>query len=254
MKTLSALFGVCLLSVAHPGDAAILLTFDDLSPGRDWALIQNGYGGLKWNYFGVFSGELRPLTEGYRTGMVSPTNVAFNLYGEPASIACPNSFDLHSAYLTAAFITGMQIRVQGFLGSNLIYDHSYVVNNGAPTFIDFNYVGVDHVTFTSFPESPFVMDNVAVSVNSDGDGDGVPDDQDQCSDTPSGAVVNEHGCSIDQLVPCAGPATGGDWRNHGQYVATVAKVAQSFRRAGLITVDQKNAIVRAAAKSNCGKK
>ena len=80
------------------------------------------------------------------------------------------------------------------------------------------------------------------------------DDSDQCPDTPSGAVVNEHGCSIDQLVPCADPATGGHWRNHGQYVSTVAKVAQSFRRAGLITVDQKYAIVRTAAKSNCGKK
>src|SRR6185369_5004125 len=82
----------------------------------------------------------------------------------------------------------------------------------------------------------------------DSDGDGVFDDQDQCPDTAPGVVVNEHGCSIEQLAPC------GRWRNHGQYVAAVAKVAQSFLRAGLITNLQRNAIVRAAARSNCGRR
>src|SRR5262249_23579407 len=35
----------------------------------------------------------------------------------------------------------------------------------------------------------------------DSDGDGVVDSADLCPDTPSGAVVNVNGCSIDQLCP-----------------------------------------------------
>jgi hypothetical protein len=88
----------------------------------------------------------------------------------------------------------------------------------------------------------------------DTDGDGVPDSEDVCSGTPAGAVVDAQGCSIDQLVPCAGPRTGGPWRNHGQYVSAVTRTAEAFLAAGLITEAQKDAAVRAAAQSDCGKK
>ena len=88
----------------------------------------------------------------------------------------------------------------------------------------------------------------------DSDGDGVLDYKDQCPDTAPGSVVTEHGCSLEQLVPCAGPATGGRWRNHGAYLAAVKATARSFFRAGLITARQRDATVRAAARSDCGKK
>ncbi|HMJ66923.1 MAG TPA: hypothetical protein VK615_16390, partial [Candidatus Binatia bacterium] len=67
-------------------------------------------------------------------------------------------------------------------------------------------------------------------------------------------IVNSHGCSIGELVPCAGPASGGSWRNHGAYVSAVAHAARDLLAAGLITEAQKDAIVSAAARSNCGKK
>jgi hypothetical protein len=89
---------------------------------------------------------------------------------------------------------------------------------------------------------------------SDADGDGVPDSLDLCPNTPQGAVVNADGCSIDQLAPCAGPASGGVWRNHGQYVSTVAHVANGFLAQGLISEDEKGAIVATAARSKCGSK
>lgn len=41
----------------------------------------------------------------------------------------------------------------------------------------------------------------------DGDGDGVPDDQDDCADTPAGVTVDENGCSVAQLLEPAYPNT-----------------------------------------------
>jgi hypothetical protein len=86
----------------------------------------------------------------------------------------------------------------------------------------------------------------------DADGDGVADSLDLCPSTPSGAVVDASGCSIDQLAPCNGPASGGTWKNHGQYVSTVAHVVEAFRQQALISEAQGEEIVSKAAQSNCG--
>ncbi len=88
----------------------------------------------------------------------------------------------------------------------------------------------------------------------DQDFDGVPDSVDACPDTPLCTVVDAQGCSIDQLAPCAGPASGGTWKNHGQYVAAVAQAAVQFLSQGLISQNQAAAIVKAAAQSPCGSK
>jgi hypothetical protein len=92
----------------------------------------------------------------------------------------------------------------------------------------------------------------SLSGETDSDGDGVPDSLDRCPGTPLGAIVNADGCSIDQLAPCAGPVSGGVWKNHGQYVSTVAHVTEDFVEQGLISEAQAEAIVSAAARSNCG--
>src|SRR6185369_5353447 len=88
----------------------------------------------------------------------------------------------------------------------------------------------------------------------DEDGDGVPDSLDLCPATPIGAVVDASGCSIDQIAPCSGPASGGTWKNHGQYVTAVAHAAGTFLAQGLITAEQAGEIVEQAAHSNCGQK
>jgi len=43
------------------------------------------------------------------------------------------------------------------------------------------------------------------------------------------------------------------WTNHGQYVSCTAQSAQSFVAEGLITSAAKDALVSAAAQSQCGK-
>ena len=93
----------------------------------------------------------------------------------------------------------------------------------------------------------------SLSGETDADGDGVGDSLDQCPDSAAGDVVNAQGCSIDQLVPCSGPVSGGTWKNHGQYVSAVAHVSQTFVNQGLISGAEKGQIVSEAARSSCGK-
>ncbi len=87
-----------------------------------------------------------------------------------------------------------------------------------------------------------------IILSSDDDGDGVPDIKDDCPGTLANGVVNENGCSIDQLCSCEN-----QWRNQGQYVSCIARAAKDFVAAGLITDTEKGAIVSEAGQSSCGK-
>jgi hypothetical protein len=58
---------------------------------------------------------------------------------------------------------------------------------------------------------------------------------------------------VNELVPCSGPASGGTWKNHGQYVSSVAHAAQSLANQGCISQQEKGQIVSQAARSSCGK-
>ena|SRR5438128_1337819 len=87
---------------------------------------------------------------------------------------------------------------------------------------------------------------------SDADADGVSDSLVLCPGTPAGVMVDANGCSIDQIAPCSGPASGGTWKNHGQYVSAVAHAAEAFLAEGLISADQADEIVAQAAQSKCG--
>ena len=88
----------------------------------------------------------------------------------------------------------------------------------------------------------------------DQDFDGVPDSSDACPNTPPCSLVDAQGCSLDQLAPCAGPASGGIWKNHGQYVSAVSKALAEFLAEGLVSPSQAEAVLAAASQSHCGSK
>jgi len=113
---------------------------------------------------------------------------------------------------------------------------------------DWLRVGTDIIGGTTVFNASFTL-----SGELDADNDGVPDNVDQCADTPANSVVNAQGCSIDQLVPCAGPMTGGTWRNHGEYISTFTMVVKQVIADHLIPRQQKGQLTSAAARSNCGK-
>jgi hypothetical protein len=77
----------------------------------------------------------------------------------------------------------------------------------------------------------------------------VPVGTDACPGTAAGAVVDDVGCSVDQLCPCEN-----EWKNHGQYVSCVSNATNELVEAGIITEDEAGVIKSAAGKSDCGKK
>jgi hypothetical protein len=172
MKRPAEFLRIAFLIASVTCNAASPLTFDELPVSElttdvGYTIIPNGYGSLRWDYFGVLNGAIRPEGEGYHDGMVSPNNVAFNISGEPASILVAGGlFDLNSAYLKLALNldTPLNIRVQGFVSTTATYDNTYTVYRTAPTLISFDYVGVDRVTFISSPKQQFAMDNLVVTI------------------------------------------------------------------------------------------
>ena len=96
-------------------------------------------------------------------------------------------------------------------------------------------------------QADFDRDGIGNSCDFDDDSDGVVDGDDLCLATAGGDVVDAGGCSIADSCPCAS-----DWRNHGAYVKCVARTSGRFVTEGLITPEQKDAIVSAGANSTCG--
>jgi len=121
--------------------------------------------------------------------------------------------------------------------------------------IPFSQIRFENLDASGVPSRSYsvVIDDLVFALP-DTDGDGIPDNRDDCPNTVRGAVVDHHGCSIKQLVPCTGPPSGGEWKNHGEYVLAVARTAKAFLGPSLITRQQASDLIAAAARSDCGKK
>ena len=185
MKNLLSILvtSVAYLFSAIWSSAQQVITFDDLSPQEVYAgPIPNGYAGFEWHSFGVMDPELFPGDPvGNLNGMVSPRHVAFPAY--VGSLDGPQTggfhlpghvFDLNSAYLTSAWNDGLQVEVLGFLRGELIYRSTYMLDTAAPTWVNFNYLGIDEVKFSSYGGIPhgnlggggygMVVDNLSVTI------------------------------------------------------------------------------------------
>jgi hypothetical protein len=165
--------GAILLLIVGSANAAVL-TFDDIS-GSAPGSIADGYGGLNWtNLRSMFGCWVYPES-GYCNGTVSGYNIAYNRYANMGVTSSDSLFNFDGAYLTGAWNDGLNIRVQGFNGANLLYDTTVVANYDGPTWFDFSYTGIDRLEFTSFggvdsepgdagSGTHFVMDNFTYSV------------------------------------------------------------------------------------------
>ena len=170
------ILGLYLTMASTTFAAQAVIGFDDLFtyPGGDNNVVPNGYGEIQWSSFNFVNGLNNPLNpSGYQNAVVSANNVAFNAYGGPAQISSQNLFDLNSGYFTAAWSDGLQMEVQGFAGGHLLYENTYTLDTTAPLFIEFGFLNVDQVNFSSYGGvghyqyvggDQFVMDDIVVTV------------------------------------------------------------------------------------------
>jgi hypothetical protein len=146
-----------------------VVTFDDIvvRPLLEYTNVPSFYHGLSWSNFGVLTPT---YTDGYCYGMVSAPNVAFNGSGDPAEVdSLGTNFNFLSAYFTGAFNSNLNIEVQGFRDTNVIYDETLVAAATNPTLFTLNFLDIDRLTFNSFGGQSagftagygniFVMDN-----------------------------------------------------------------------------------------------
>ena len=184
MKSLSLYLASCVASLLAitASNAQELITFDDLVLQTYGEPIPNRYAGLEWDNFGVLDPQSYPGDPvGYLNGMVSPRHVAFPAY--VGSFDGPttggfrlsgNVFDLNSAYLTAAWNDGLQVEVLGFVSGELTYSSAFTLDTTGPTLVNFNYLGIDTVKFSSQGGIPhgnpggggfgMVIDNLVVTI------------------------------------------------------------------------------------------
>jgi hypothetical protein len=147
---LRAFVCLTLLTLTISASGQSLITFDDLSETGSGSFLQNGYHGLNWNNFLcnnaiLFANEFGLCGDYY--GMVSASNVA----SCGSEIASPGTnFNFLSAYLTGVWRSNLSIEVQGFSGTNLLYDQIVVASATNPTLFAFNYLDIDSLTFSSF--------------------------------------------------------------------------------------------------------
>ena len=138
--------------------SATVITFDDMSSFSNGVplvtVVTNGYQELNWsNFYTLNAPHDAPIfgTNGYYYGMVTASNVALNGGGTLAEIdAVATDFSFLSAYLTGAWNSNLNIEVQGFNGTNLLYDTTVVAGATSPTLFTFNYLDIDRLTFNSF--------------------------------------------------------------------------------------------------------
>ncbi len=114
-----------------------------------------------------------------------------------------------------------------------------------------NQIGFDDVTFGS--TTPGAIDS---------DGDGCPDEDDEIINSNMEETVTIDGCDSgveNRITPGSCGITmsdvmdvleAGTYRNHGQFVRTVAHVVNGWFNAGLITLEEKDAIMSCAGQAN----
>jgi hypothetical protein len=152
-----------------------IITFDDVNAHDGYVKLQNGYDGLNWDNFYVVNGNTMEPNCGYKHGIVSGENVAFNAYGNIASLS-DALFTFNGANLTGAWNDGLSIDVNGYKNGSLLYSKTVIVNTDAPKWCDFNFIGIDNLSFNSYGGTPhpnligvgthFAMDNFTFNATS----------------------------------------------------------------------------------------
>jgi len=152
-----------------------VITFDDVNALLE-PPVPNGYAGLSWSSFQLMDKALEPGIpdySGYGHARISPPNVAFNGFGDPAAFGSKTPFNFISAFFAPAWRDNLQVTVEGFTGGQLKYSQTLTLPRTIdPTFATFGFLNVDRVRFESSGGTPvttladgaqFGMDDVTIA-------------------------------------------------------------------------------------------
>ena len=128
-----------------------------------------GYGNLGWSAdFRVLEGTNYTTrnganpANGYAHGVVSGNYVATNGGAAPVSfeaLTADGLFNFNSAYMGAAWYDGLLVNVKGFRDGVEIYNMTTGPLHYTSALVDFDWVNIDKVTFTSIDGTGTVIDN-----------------------------------------------------------------------------------------------
>lgn len=105
-------------------------------------------GGFTGSNIYTLNSSVEQTNSGYANGTVSGNYVAYNGYGDSASLSSLSSFLFTGAYFTGAWNDGLSITVNGFLGGVATLSKTFVVDSLAPTWESFGW-NVDSLSFSS---------------------------------------------------------------------------------------------------------
>jgi PEP-CTERM motif len=140
MKRTAAIVGA-VLGLWAGCASALVINFDDLPSGTGTRFTS--YSGFDWSNFAAINGCGNYPNSGYCNGTVSKLNVAFNVFGDPASFSSSSSFTVNSLYLTAAWNDGLSVTFKGYDQNNaVIFTSTASPSATSPTLYQFNWGGL----------------------------------------------------------------------------------------------------------------
>jgi len=151
MKRLFLIMAV-ILAVCS-GLEAEVLNFDDVTTEAEVMMV-SPYPGtvLIWDNFMVLdaAGYIENPS-GFGNCVVSGDYVVYNRYSGTAEVTADGGerFNFIGAYLGAAWRDGLEIAVRGYLGIELKYEQTVMVDSDGSTWFDFNYNLIDRLSFSS---------------------------------------------------------------------------------------------------------
>jgi hypothetical protein len=122
------------------------LTFEDQQPAyASAAPLDAGYGGFDWSDDPYVVTNDYILSRGYQLGTVGA--VGLIAFDGALSFSRAQVFNFERAAVTAAWSMGEDVLVQGWRNGQLLYTKAFQTSFDGPYYFDFDFKGVDKVSF-----------------------------------------------------------------------------------------------------------
>ena len=165
-KIVLALMVLAFLVFWDTSSPATIIDFEDLYPGHPaYGSFPSSYAGFNWSSSSYWITKDQIIGSGYDYGTIGLVS-GFTGYAQDISISTSSSFNFVSAYITAAWLTSLDVMVEGWKGGSMIYSQTITTHDDKPYQFLFNFMGIDTLWFRplgSSDEKHIVIDNLEVS-------------------------------------------------------------------------------------------